>query len=168
MFHGAFNGKMIIYDPYLSDSMADKRADTIPPTHLHRASTLGEMPEISDVVSLHVLLLPSTKNLISCDQLRIMKRNIILVNPVRGGIINEDDLFRALEEGLSMGAGLDAFVTEPPILSAYPRLVSHPRVISTLVTVLPRYFALTTQPSYRSRIAGCDQDPGHLDDRTSG
>jgi D-3-phosphoglycerate dehydrogenase len=122
---------VIIYDPYLSDSMADKWAVTIPPAHLHRASTLEEMLEISDVVSLHIPLLPSTENLISYDQLRIMKRHAILINTARGGIINEDDLFRALGEGLIMGAGLDAFVTEPPTRSAYPWLVSYPRVIST-------------------------------------
>lgn len=131
MFHGAFNGKIVIYDPYLTHSMAEVWAEAIPPSHLHRATTLGEMLEASDVISLHVPLLPSTENLISYSELKIMKPNAILVNTARGGIVNEEDLFRALEEGLIMGAGLDAFVYEPPTLSSYPKLVTHPRVIST-------------------------------------
>ena len=58
--------------------------------------------------------LPETKNLINYSTLKQMKKNAIIVNTARGGIINEIDLDKALNENLIFGAGLDVFEEEPP------------------------------------------------------
>ena len=54
-----------------------------------------------------------TKNLINISILKQMKKNAIIVNTARGGIINESDLDKALNENLIFGAGLDVFEKEP-------------------------------------------------------
>ena len=55
-----------------------------------------------------------TKNLINLDLLKTMKKNCILINAARGGIINENDLSEALNKNYIFGAGLDVFNNEPP------------------------------------------------------
>ena len=55
-----------------------------------------------------------TKNIINYELLKSMKKNCIIINAARGGIVNEVDLDRALNENLIFGAGLDVFETEPP------------------------------------------------------
>ena len=56
---------------------------------------------------------PETKNLINYSILKKMKKNSIIVNTARGGIINENDLEKALNENLISGAALDVFLKEP-------------------------------------------------------
>ena len=68
----------------------------------------------SDVLSLHCPLTPSTRNLIGIEQLRRMKRNALLINTSRGGLVDEQALIRALDEGLIAGAGFDVLTVEPP------------------------------------------------------
>lgn len=67
----------------------------------------------SDIVSIHAPLNDRTKNLIDYESLRSMKKNAILLNLGRGGIVNEIDLAKALDEDLIMGAGLDVLESEP-------------------------------------------------------
>ena len=67
-----------------------------------------------DAISLHIPLNKDTENLINYSLLKTMKKNCILINAARGGIINEVDLDKALKENLIFGAGLDVFHTEPP------------------------------------------------------
>jgi glycerate dehydrogenase len=68
----------------------------------------------SDVISLHVPLRESTRNLIGSEQLRRMKRSALLINTSRGGLVDEQALVRALREGWIAGAGFDVLTTEPP------------------------------------------------------
>ena len=67
----------------------------------------------SDIVSIHAPLNEYTNNLLTYDRLQLMKKTAILVNTGRGGIVNERDLARALNEGLIAGAGIDVFGQEP-------------------------------------------------------
>ena len=67
----------------------------------------------ADVVSIHLVLSERTKNLIKYDDLCMMKEDAYLINTSRGGIINEEDLVRALEENKIAGAGLDVYSEEP-------------------------------------------------------
>ena len=67
-----------------------------------------------DAISLHIPLNNETKNLINFDLLKTMRKNCIIINAARGGIINEIELDQALKENLIFGAGLDVFETEPP------------------------------------------------------
>jgi len=68
----------------------------------------------SDVVSLHCPLLPATRNLIDMSAFRKMKRNALLINTARGGLVDEAALIQALDAGLIAGAGFDVLTVEPP------------------------------------------------------
>ena len=66
-----------------------------------------------DYLSLHVPLSEKTKNLIDYSKLTSMKKEAILINTARGGIVNEKDLNKALNQNIIFGAGLDVFEKEP-------------------------------------------------------
>jgi glycerate dehydrogenase len=68
----------------------------------------------SDVLSLHCPLTPATQGMIGGAELRKMKRGALLINTARGGLVNEVELARALEEGVIAGAGVDVLSVEPP------------------------------------------------------
>jgi glycerate dehydrogenase len=68
----------------------------------------------SDVISLHCPLIPATRNLIGITAFRKMKRNALLINTARGGLVDEAALIQALDEGLIAGAGFDVLTVEPP------------------------------------------------------
>ena len=55
-----------------------------------------------------------TKNMINYDILKLMKKNCILINAARGGIINEKDLDDVLKQGFIFGEGIDVFENQPP------------------------------------------------------
>ncbi|WP_293448370.1 D-2-hydroxyacid dehydrogenase [Persephonella sp.] len=74
---------------------------------------LDELLKTSDIVSIHAPLNETTKNLITIKELGIMKKNAILLNLGRGGIVNEKDLAIALDSDLIGGAGLDVLEKEP-------------------------------------------------------
>ncbi len=67
----------------------------------------------SDLVSVHVPLVPATRHLVSRDLLGLMKPTAVIVNTARGAIIDESALIEALEKGRIAGAGLDVFESEP-------------------------------------------------------
>jgi len=75
--------------------------------------TLDELMRQSDVVSIHVLGLPQTNNLIGKRELMLMKPTAILINTARGSIVNEQALVEVLRDGVIAGAGLDVFADEP-------------------------------------------------------
>lgn len=68
----------------------------------------------SDIVTLHVPLTDSTRNLIGADELRRMKPSALLINAARGGVVDEAALAEALREGRIAGAGCDVLSEEPP------------------------------------------------------
>ena len=68
----------------------------------------------SDVVTLHVPLIPQTENLIGAEQLALMKSDAVLINAARGGIVDESALAACLASGKLAGAAVDVFSTEPP------------------------------------------------------
>ena len=74
---------------------------------------LDELLETCDIISIHAPLNDQTKKLIALPQLQKMKRNAILINVGRGGIVNEEDLITALEQGYIAGCGLDVYKYEP-------------------------------------------------------
>ena len=75
--------------------------------------SLKELLETSDVVSIHAPLNGNTRNLITLEQLRWMKSTSLLMNMGRGGIVNEVDLVKALNEKIIAGAGIDVYSKEP-------------------------------------------------------
>jgi lactate dehydrogenase-like 2-hydroxyacid dehydrogenase len=93
---------------------------------------LTELLSTSDVVSVHCPLTPGTRNLIGYEQLKQMKKSAFLLNTGRGGILNEADLARGLDEGLIAGAGLDVLEKEPPMTDNPLFALKHPeRIIIT-------------------------------------
>ena len=68
----------------------------------------------ADIISLHLPLLPSTKDMITLEEMKTMKKTAVLINCSRGGLINEDDLVYALNNDIIAGAATDVFATEPP------------------------------------------------------
>ena len=91
----------------------------------------GELDQVlkeSDVVSIHVPLLPATKHLLNKEKLSLMKRTAILINTSRGPVVDEKALIDALKSKQIWAAGLDVFENEP-VLS--PGLVNLPNVTIT-------------------------------------
>ena len=74
----------------------------------------GELLQRSDVISLHCPLTEETKNLIGAGELGQMKRDAILINTARGGLIDDHALVAALRERQIAGAGIDVLRNEPP------------------------------------------------------
>ncbi|RWX76888.1 D-2-hydroxyacid dehydrogenase [Neorhizobium lilium] len=77
-------------------------------------TAFDEVLETADILSLHVPLTPQTRDLIGMPEFRKMKRQPLIINTSRGGLVNEVDLVRALDEGLIAGAGFDVLTKEPP------------------------------------------------------
>jgi len=121
-WRGAFETPLLAYDPL---APANAWGD-IP--H-ERVGALDTLLSRADVVTLHLPLTPQTRHLIGAAQLGLMKRDAILINVSRGGIVDEDALYDALQAGRIFGAGLDVFEVEPPTTAN--RLVSLPNLVAT-------------------------------------
>jgi len=102
-----FEMKVFVYDPFVSKDIIEKLGGI-------KVDSMEETCKDMDAISLHIPLNDKTKNIINYDLLQTMKKNCIIINAARGGIVNEFDLNKALDENLIFGAGLDVFETEPP------------------------------------------------------
>jgi glycerate dehydrogenase len=69
---------------------------------------------LSDIITLHLPLMPSTRNLISAADFALMERRPLLINTARGGLVEEQALCDALRSGQISGAGFDVVTSEPP------------------------------------------------------
>ncbi len=116
----AFEMKIKIYDPYIDKKIIENFG-------YKKIDNYKEEINNSDYISLHLPLKKDTKNLINFDIMKNMKKNSIIINTSRGGIVNENDLNKALNEKLIFGAGLDVFEKEP-ILNDNP-LIKNKRVL---------------------------------------
>lgn len=86
----------------------------------------------SDILSLHCPLTPQTRGLIGMAEFRAMTCRPLLINTARGGLVVEEDLVRALDEGLISGAGFDVTDGEPPADdNPVLRIARRPNVILT-------------------------------------
>ena len=102
-----FEMNVFVYDPFVS-------AEKVESLGGKKVENLKEAVKTMDAISLHIPLNNETKNMINLDLLKTMKKNCIIINAARGGIINENELNQALNEDLIFGAGLDVFEIEPP------------------------------------------------------
>ena len=85
----------------------------------------------SDFISLHTPLTEQTKNIINAEALAAMKKGVRIINCARGGLISEQDLKAALEDGHVAGAALDVFSEEPAtnnILFGAPGVIATPHL----------------------------------------
>jgi len=102
-----FDMKVQVYDPYVEENI-------IKSLGANKISDLNQGLKNLDILSLCVPLNDETKNMISIKELSLMKKTAILINAARGGVVNENDLNKALNENLISFAGVDVFETEPP------------------------------------------------------
>ena len=102
----AFEMKVNVYDPFV-----DKK--TIEMMGGNKVENINIALKTADFLSIHMPLTSETKNLIDLKKLKTMKKNAIIINTARGGIINETDLDTALNNKIIFGAGLDVFEKEP-------------------------------------------------------
>lgn len=91
------------------------------------AASLEALLLRSDFVSVHLALTTATRNLLDAGRIAAMKPGAVLVNTARGGIVDEQALARALDEGRLFAAGLDVFEREP--IAMDNPLLQHPRVV---------------------------------------
>jgi len=101
-----FDMSVYVYDPFLNNDFI-KKYECIP---IEKNEGLC----IADFVTIHLPLNKSTRDFISFKELNSMKKNSILVNTSRGGIVNENDLYQALNTKIIKSAGMDVFENEPP------------------------------------------------------
>ena len=112
--------KLIGYDPFVTAEKAE---------NLHvEIKTLDEIYSQADFITLHVPLIESTRNLIGAKQIALMKPCTRIINAARGGLIDEEALVAAINEGRLGGAAIDVFVEEPCTQSI---LFSSDRIIVT-------------------------------------
>ena len=101
-----FDMKIKVFDPFVSKDSIEELGGA-------KIDNLDNGLKTCDYLSLHVPLTEKTKNMINYSKLKIMKQNAIIINTSRGGIINEIDLDKAINEKIIFGAGLDVFEKEP-------------------------------------------------------
>ena len=121
-WRGAFDAEIFAYDPY---APPDRWAD-FPHT---RVASLHEMLAHVDLLTLHMPLTDENFHMIGPNELALMKKDAVLINVSRGGIVDEQALYESLKRGHLFGAGLDVFESEPP--PADHPLLSLPNVIAT-------------------------------------
>jgi len=108
--------KVIAYDPFIPQERAQKLKVDL--------CELKELLPKVDYLTVHTPLTPETKNLIGEKEIKLMKKNVRIINCARGGIIEENSLYQALKEGRVRGAALDVFENGKPFGSPLMELDS--------------------------------------------
>ena len=116
-----WNIKVLGYDPFISESVFK--------SHGVEKTSFEQLLNESDFVSAHVPHTAETFHMFSYERFKQMKRGAIFINTARGPLVDEDGLYRALQEGWLAGAALDVMEKEPPD-PGHP-LLSLPNVIIT-------------------------------------
>lgn len=125
----AFDMEIIAYDPYLTSEQIEERGAT-------PVSSLEELLQRADFVTLHVTLTPETRGMIGTRELDMMKPTARLINCDRGAVVDEEALLRALNEGKLAAASLDCFCQEPATdnpLCCHERVVATPHIAASTV-----------------------------------
>ncbi len=117
-------------------------------------SSIDELIESSDILSLHCPLTPDTKHLINRDRLSRMKSGAIIINTARGPVIDEPALASALHEKQIGGAGLDVYEKEPEV---HPDLLTAPNCL-----LLPHIGSATTETRSRMSALAASSIISHL------
>ena len=101
-----FDMSVNVYDPFVDEKIIESFGGK-------KVKDLNLAFKTADFMSIHMPLNEKTKNLINLEKLKSMKKNMIIINTARGGIINEKDLNQAINMNIIFGAGLDVFEKEP-------------------------------------------------------
>lgn len=133
-----FRVSILSYDPFWDEEAAVR-------LHVSPVS-FEELLERSDIVSVHIPALPENQNLFNSDIFMRMKKGAVFINCSRGSLVNEKDLFTALDCGHLCGAGCDVFAIEP--LPAGNPLFSLPNFVGT-----PHLAGMTKESMYADSMA---------------
>ena len=128
--------KILAYDPYVKE-INDKEINI-------KSSSLKEIYEKSDIISIHLPLTDETKNMINEFSFSQMKNKPIIINTSRGGIINESDLIEAYHKNIISGFALDVFENEPIESKFYHKIKPGMNCILT-----PHISGVTTESNIR-------------------
>ena len=101
----SYDMNILGFDPYVNKEQFNEEETEI--------VDLDFLIENSDFITLHLPINKNTKNLFDYDQMSKMKKTARIINVARGGIINETDLVRVLNDGIIAGAAIDVFENEP-------------------------------------------------------
>ena len=143
----SFNMNILGFDPYVSQDMFDDEEV--------RVVDLDTLTAESDYITLHVPFIDSTKDLFDFDRLCRMKDSARIINVARGGIINEADLAKALNEDKIAGAAIDVFTSEP--IGENNPLVKAKNIVMT-----PHLGASTAEAKEGVSLAVCEQVRDYL------
>jgi len=115
--------RLLATDPFVLPETARPLGVTLVP--------LTKLLADSDIVSLHATLTAKTRHIIGEKELRSMKRTALLINTARGELLDENALYRAIDESWIAGAALDVFEEEPLPMESPLRMLDPTRVILT-------------------------------------
>lgn len=137
-----FRMKVIAHDPFVpTESAARLGVEVV---------SLDEIYERSDFITVHTPMNNETRGLINSNTFAKMKTGVRIINCARGGIVDEEDLIQALQEGKVAGAALDVFVEEPP-------RPDHPLLMMDQVITTPHLGASTGEAQLNVAIAVAQQ-----------
>ncbi|OGQ96615.1 MAG: phosphoglycerate dehydrogenase [Deltaproteobacteria bacterium RIFOXYD12_FULL_57_12] len=106
--------KVIAYDPHMPRDLVEKMGVEL--------LSLDEVCRRADFISVHVPMTKDTRHLLSTDAFKMMKKETMLVDCARGGVVDEAALYEALKNGEIAGAALDVFAVEPTTRENCPLL----------------------------------------------
>ena len=137
---------LVAYDPYANPALAAA-------ANVELLNSMDELLEQADFLTIHTPMIASTKGIIGASELSKMKSTARVLNVARGGIVDEEALVSALENGTIGGAGIDVFTTEPPQSGDHAfKLIQHPKVVAT-----PHLGASTVEAQENVSIDVCTQ-----------
>jgi D-3-phosphoglycerate dehydrogenase len=102
---GGLEMRLITYDPFVSIEYAHNLGVGL--------VSLEELLKESDFITMHTPLTGTTKGLIGAKELAMVKPTVRIINCARGGVVDEEALFKAVNEGTVAGAAIDVFTEEP-------------------------------------------------------
>ncbi len=138
--------RVIVFDPNISSEHIEKEG--------FEYVSLDQLYEQSDYITIHVPKMDATTNLLDAKAFDKMKDGVMVVNCARGGIINESDLYDAIQSGKVAGAALDVFATEPP--------GEHPLLTLDQVIATPHLGASTKEAQTNVAVAAANQIIAYL------
>ncbi|MEA2432545.1 MAG: D-3-phosphoglycerate dehydrogenase / 2-oxoglutarate reductase [Actinomycetota bacterium] len=138
----AFGMRLVAYDPYVAPNRAAQMG-------VQLVDDIVELAKRADFITIHMPRTPETVGLIGERELAAVKPGVRIVNTARGGLIDEDALVKALEDGRVGGAAIDVFVDEP--------VTEHPLFKFSNVVVTPHLGASTAEAQDKAGLAIAEQ-----------
>jgi D-3-phosphoglycerate dehydrogenase / 2-oxoglutarate reductase len=138
----AFGMRIVAFDPYIAPGRAAQMG-------VELVDTVDEICERADFITIHLPKTPETVGIIGERELALVRPGVRIVNTARGGLIAEDALLQALQEGRVAGASVDVFEDEP--------VTDHPLFALANVVVTPHLGASTAEAQDKVGLAIAEQ-----------